>query len=75
MSNRNRSWRRAQRARIVTRTKIRMVAKGFDLDPRRVNKEATTPHECSSYCCGNPRRWYGKPTMQEIKAPNVDSFD
>jgi hypothetical protein len=22
---------------------------------------------CSHYCCGNPRRWFGKRTMQEIR--------
>lgn len=22
-------------------------------------------HNCSSYCCGNPRKWFGELTMQE----------
>jgi hypothetical protein len=30
----------------------------------RVHRDTRTP--CSCYMCGNPRRWFGDPTRQEI---------
>lgn len=26
---------------------------------------------CSGACCGNPRKWFGDPTRQEILAPEA----
>ena len=33
-----------------------------------IRKNAATPHPCSSYCCGNPRKWFGELTWQEVRA-------
>lgn len=29
---------------------------------------AATPKRCSSWCCGNPRKWFGSVTAQEKRA-------
>ena len=36
--------------------------------PRWIGKAGTTRVPCSSYCCGNPRRWFGLKTIQERRA-------
>lgn len=33
-----------------------------------IRKNAVTPHPCSGYCCGNPRKWFGEATRQEVIA-------
>jgi hypothetical protein len=73
---RNRSWRRAQRERVIANTRRWMKDNGWFTDPftrwddaegaKRVRKTATAPHVCSSYCCGNPRKWFGEETHQEV---------
>ncbi len=30
---------------------------------------------CSGPCCGNPRKWFGKVTVQELKAARIFDFD
>lgn len=69
---RNRSWRRAQRERAIARARRRASATGWGgHDPHReewIRKNAITPHPCSSYCCGNPRKWFGELTWQERRA-------
>lgn len=30
---------------------------------------------CSGPCCGNPRKWFGELTVQELKAPKVADFE
>ena len=34
-------------------------------DPRYLGMVLSTPHLCSGYCCGNPRKWFGQRTIQE----------
>jgi hypothetical protein len=29
---------------------------------------------CSGSCCGNPRKWFGELTIQELKAPKILDF-
>jgi len=75
---RDRSWRRAQRERAIARTRRWMKDHGWFADPFtrwkedvaevHVRKNAATPHPCSSYCCGNPRKWFGDETLQEQRA-------
>jgi len=75
---RDRSWRRAQRERAIARTRRWMKDHGWFTDPFTrwkedvaevyVRKNAATPHPCSSYCCGNPRKWFGESTWQEKRA-------
>lgn len=38
------------------------------LTPRQLGILLNTPQVCSSYCCGNARKWFGELTMQERKA-------
>ena len=37
----------------------------FDHNPRTLGMLARTPHPCSRACCGNPRKYFNKPTVQE----------
>lgn len=63
---RTRSWRRAQRERIIARAERHLREKGWFERPylrwaeeelgRIIGMHAATPHPCSRYCCGNPRR-------------------
>ena len=39
-----------------------------DLPARRVGLYSRTPKVCSCFMCGNPRRFRGKPTIQERRA-------
>lgn len=39
-----------------------------DLAARRVGMYSRTPKACSCFMCGNPRRFHGKPTIQERRA-------
>lgn len=75
---RNRSWRRAQRERVIARTRRWMKDNGWFTEPftrwsdseceEVVRKNAITPHPCSGHCCGNPRKWFGQATRQEVIA-------
>lgn len=40
--------------------------------PRFVGRAGTTRVPCSSYCCGNPRKWFGQKTIQERRAEQSD---
>jgi hypothetical protein len=72
---RDRSWRRAQRARVIKRTAHWLRSQGWFTDPFirwserdgeiAIRQRATTPQPCSSYCCGNPRKWFDELTWQE----------
>jgi hypothetical protein len=76
---RDRSWRRAQRERAIARAKVRASKVGWwgSHDPEKrekwLRKSATTPHPCSSHCCGNPRKWFGHATLQEERANNWEA--
>jgi hypothetical protein len=63
------------KAKWLARTKARMPG----LDPaalaRRVGLHAGTGRVCSCSMCGNPRRHYGEPTVQERRArPSGDDL-
>ena len=38
------------------------------VDPRHVGRAAKSPRPCSCWKCGNPRRFFGEPTVQERRA-------
>ena len=38
------------------------------LPKRRVGMYSRTPKVCSCFMCGNPRRFHGKPAIQECRA-------
>jgi len=73
---RNRSWRRAQRERVIAKARRRLKSQGWFTDPFTrwleadgevaIRKNAVTPHPCSGACCGNPRKWFGEETHQEV---------
>lgn len=71
---RDRQWRRVQRERVIARTEKWLKSNDWcsflnkEEFVKRVRKTAVTPHACSSHCCGNPRKWFGERTRQELKA-------
>lgn len=40
----------------------------YDADGELARHLLKTRVPCSGPCCGNPRRWYGTKTLQEIRA-------
>lgn len=36
---------------------------------------ADTLHACSSFCCGNPRKWFKQKTIQERRRLQDESHD
>jgi len=40
---------------------------GKSLSAERIGFVVNTPHPCSCYLCGNPRKHFGQLTIQEIK--------
>lgn len=44
------------------------------ITPAAIGRAGTTRCPCSSYCCGNPRKWFGEKTMQERRA-ELDVLD
>ena len=79
---RDRSWRRGRRELAIARARKRILDRDFrfggvnwwddhmnDL-AAAAGREARTPHPCSRYCCGNPRRHFDgseRYTRQEHK--------
>ena len=61
MKSSKRALRRYQKARV--KAKARRV---YPHD--RQAKSADHLAVCSCWMCGNPRKWYGEPTIQERKA-------
>ena len=43
------------------------ISRNLADDPKFVGRMAKTPHPCSSFCCGNPRKHFGQKTVQEKK--------
>ncbi len=74
---RDRNWRRAQRDRAIARVDrdhIHLNSKFLQVssEDRRAMlcRAAITPHPCSRYCCGNPRRHFdgdSRLSRQELK--------
>ena len=66
---RNREYRRYQRDKKKLKIK-KMLLNNWGWNPIDVTDTiiglmAATPKGCSSYCCGNPRKWFKEPTVQE----------
>jgi len=45
----------------------KVFAKWRPLDETSIGIHAHTPHLCSCYMCGNPRKWWDQKTIQEKK--------
>ena len=63
-------WARLVKARYT------MFPEG-EAKERYIRKLANHGKTCSCRMCGNPRKWYGHKTMQELKADkiNFDDFE
>ncbi len=64
--------KKERRRRDLARMKAKAIRTygRFDLpdcDKHRHAKLANHMAACSSYCCGNPRKWFRELTMQERK--------
>jgi hypothetical protein len=75
---RNREYRRHARQREIARVdnwlrQNRWYTAESDIE-RAARQRAVHPQSCSSYCCGNPRKWFGEPTMQEQRARFVSEY-
>lgn len=66
--SRTRDWRRAQKDRYLDKSRYfyKEIA-GFDVTEKTVHRRVETRCPCSSWCCGNPRKFFNSPTMQEVK--------
>ena len=64
---RMRAVRRHHEQRVKCR--VRRYYRGYAAqDPRHLGKIAHAPQLCSCFMCGNPRRYFGEPTLQERRA-------
>jgi hypothetical protein len=43
-------------------------------NPRSRGKVIDTPTPCSCWMCGNPRRYFGEKTMQELRQDEADGL-
>lgn len=64
--SRGRAWRRHQRARLKAARKH--YWNGWRSDPSASSRLVKTPTPCSCAMCGNPRKYFGEPTLQEQRA-------
>ncbi|MDA8378168.1 MAG: hypothetical protein M0Z50_14135 [Planctomycetia bacterium] len=78
MSNRDsklaRAMRRHHRHRLLHNRRFHW---GRDLSesdesPRHRGKVIDTPTPCSCWMCGNPRRYFGEKTLQELRQDEAD---
>ena len=69
---RRQSKERMKKRAVFVYTRIRpsvyFSAQIAERDPKRHEKLADHIAHCSGSCCGNPRRWWNEPTMQERRA-------
>jgi len=68
---RTRAFRRHQYAVRKERVRNRMYTSWFavgEVTPFWLGFHAGTPHPCSCYGCGNPRKWANELTVQERRA-------
>ena len=44
-----------------------IICDSWKIEPteKNVGMTAKTPHRCSAWCCGNPRKWFKEKTIQE----------
>ena len=46
-----------------------------DLSDKHLSMAINTPRPCSCVMCGNPRRYFGKKTLNELRNVDVFNFD
>jgi hypothetical protein len=64
-----RALRRHHRARLMARRRHHF---GRWLTAAEAARAVTTATPCSCWMCGNPRRYFGQPTLQEIRCSKVE---
>ena len=62
-----RALRRHHRERLKRKRASYWLGYTWPMDERLLGMVVSTPHPCSSYCCGNPRKWFGELSIQERK--------
>ncbi len=65
---RGRAFRRCTADRSKRQAQSILVAWGKPTTPRNLGLVGSTRRPCSCWMCGNPRRYYGEPTRQEVLA-------
>lgn len=61
-----RAIRRHHRARLLeARKSYHRGLPEYAPSHKIISAWVDTPKPCSSYCCGNPRKWFGSKTIQE----------
>lgn len=45
-----------------------------EIETKKLGKVVNTPHPCSCYACGNPRKHFGEIPMRELRKPNINDF-
>lgn len=61
-----------RRKRAVSRMFRHVWSDSKDMDrPEVLGRWADTRKPCSCYACGNPRRHFNEPTVQELRAPTA----
>jgi len=72
MIDRGRAYRRHQRHRALARATRALRRLGLPVEPCRAYAFAVDRKPCSCWMCGNPRRYFGEPTVQERReSPGV----
>ena len=62
------SIRRLNRARMKKKATAVVSKWGCEVDAGGVGRLADNLAACSCYMCGNPRKWFKKKTVQELKS-------
>lgn len=72
-SSQSRAFRRHQRQRMIARAESVARTIGIKEDARSWWVLRTYQHlaNCSCPMCGNPRRWFGQPTIQERRRADL----
>jgi hypothetical protein len=65
--NMNRSLRRHHKERLKNKRKFYWLGHEYPMTEKQLSMVSTTAQVCSSYCCGNRRKWNGELTVQERK--------
>lgn len=75
MATSKRAMRRYHRERLLRR-RLRQWNYGayYPWTAREMIRYIDTPCTCSCPYCGNPRKWFKQPTLQERRAAQVERY-
>ncbi|MDX5935681.1 hypothetical protein [Acidithiobacillus thiooxidans] len=69
-----RAIRRHHRYRLQRNRRYYWDKDGLTDNPRWFGKVIDTPTPCSCWMCGNPRRYFGEKTLQELRQDEADGL-